>query len=352
MHSFNDRLGNIPSSLWRSITQIDEIKGRWSYGDGLGSQVLGRLKRSVLVTSTGASTRIEGARLSDEEVERVMRGLSVKKLADRDTQEVRGYYEALQLVFNSWGSLELSENHIKQLHSLLLQYTVKDKRHRGHYKTMDNQVEMRDQDGKAIEVLFETTPPYLTQKQMQELIDSTNDALVANRYHPLLVIGNFIVEFLKIHPFIDGNGRLSRILTNLLMLQAGYSYVPYVSQERLIEATKVDYYLGLRRSQKTFDSDREIIQPWLDFFIDMCQAQAERAMSLLSTNAVEALLSQSQLLVWNYLAHVDEAAPGEIADATRVPRPTVAQALGRLLELGKVERLGLGRATRYRKITD
>lgn len=350
MFSFDDRLRSISSSLWRNITQIDEIKGHWRYGAGLGAQTLSRLKRSVLVTSTGASTRIEGAHLSDEEVERLMRSLSVQKLADRDAQEVRGYYEALQLVFNSWRSLELSENHINQLHSLLLRYVVKDERHRGHFKTMENKVEMRDQAGRVLEVLFDTTPPYLTPKQMYELIDWTNDALNVSSHHPLLVIGNFIVEFLKIHPFMDGNGRLSRILTNFLMLRAGYDYVPFVSHEHLIEASKVDYYVALRRSQRTFGLDHETIQPWLDFFIGICHIQAEQAMSLLSADAVERLLSPRQLLVWNYLATVDEATPGEIANATDVPRPTVAQALAKLLELRKIERLGRGRATRYRKI--
>jgi Fic family protein len=352
MLSFDNRLDSIPDSLWRMITHIDEIKGQWSYGASLGTQALGRLKRSVLVTSTGASTRIEGARLSDEDVEGLMRGLSLQKLADRDTQEVRGYYEALRLVFDSWDNLELSENHIKQLHSLLLQYADKDQRHRGHYKTMDNKVEMRNEHGQAVGVVFDTTSPYLTPKKMQELVDWTNDALKSSSRHPLLVIGNFIVELLRVHPFLDGNGRLSRILTNLLMLRAGYSYVPFVSHERLVESSKVEYYLALRRSQKTFDSSRETIQPWLDFFIRACDAQAEQAMALLSADAIERLLSPSQLLVWNYLGAGDEAAPGKIASATGVPRSTVAQALDKLLELGKIERLGLGRATRYRRVAD
>lgn len=346
---FDQRLTNLPTNIWRLIARIDERKGQWRSAGMLSPQVLGRLQRSVLVTSTGASTRIEGARLSDEEVEQLMRGLAMRKLADRDAQEVRGYYEVLQLVFDSWASIELSENQIKQLHDLLLRYASKDERHRGGYKAMENKVEMTDNSGHVMGVLFETTPAYLTAKEMSELVTWTQEALEAGEHHPLLVIGNFVVEFLKIHPFLDGNGRLSRVLTNLLMLRAGYSYLPYVSHEHLIEASKTDYYLALRRSQTTFHTELETIQPWLEFFLHVCHIQAEQATQLLSVETVETQLSPSQQRVWEYLGGVTEAAPATISEATAVPRPTVAQALEKLVRMGGVERLGIGRATRYRR---
>jgi Fic family protein len=349
MNLFDKRIANLPVSLWQSIVQIDEIRGQWRQGTGLGPQVLGRLKRSVLVTSTGASTRIEGAKLSDEDVEHVMRGLSTQKLADRDAQEVRGYYEVLQFVFDSWESIELTENTIKQLHRQLLRHTPKDDRHRGQYKSLDNKVQAIDERGQVVDVLFDTTPAYLTAKQMAELVDWTNRALAEGRHHVLAIIAVFIVEFLKIHPFLDGNGRLSRILTNLLLLRAGYAFVPYVSHEHLIEQTKMDYYLALRRSQTTFGTGRETVLPWLEFFLNTCLTQAREAMDLLSAAAIQPLLSPSQRIVWDYLSSVTDAAPREIAVATGVPQPTVAQALAKFIKLGHVGRLGLGRATRYRR---
>ncbi len=303
-----------------------------------------------LVTSAGASTRIEGAQLSDEEVERLMRGLSSQRFTDRDAQEVQGYLETLQLVFDSWSSMPLSENTIKHLHGTLLRYTSKDVRHRGVYKTMDNRVQMTGPAGEVVEVLFDTTPPYLTAKQMGELVTWTDQELRAGGHHPLLVIANFVVEFLKIHPFLDGNGRLSRILSNLLMLRAGYRYMPFVSHEHLIEASKADYYVALRRSQITFGTERETIEPWSAYFLAVLLAQAEQAAALLSHEAIERLLSPSQLLVWRYLGAVGEAAPGRLAVAIGIPRPTVSQALDKLLRLGAIERLGLGRSTRYRKL--
>jgi len=347
---FNARVVNIPGGIWTKIAQIDELKGRWTGGVHLSPQVLGRLKQSVLITSTGASTRIEGAHLSDEDVEKLMHGISVQKFADRDKQEVRGYYELLQNVFEAWKRVRFSEGTIKHLHSELLKYVEKDKRHRGEYKKTENKVHMVDASGKSIAVLFDTTPAYLTPKEMQELVEWSRDALEKRNIHPLLVIGTFLVEFLLIHPFQDGNGRISRVLTNLLLLQSGYLYMPYVSHEKLVEDNKMDYYVALRKSQKTFKTGNEDILPWLDFFLSMILEQSKRAVALLSKETIEKLFSPKQLLVLDFFQKVDEVTPGELARKLKIARPTVNQVLTRLLQFKKVERIGLGRSTRYRKV--
>lgn len=348
---FDQRLQHVPAETTTTIAKIDELKGQWLGGARLSPQVLGRLKRSVLVTSTGASTRIEGAQLSDEDVEKVMRGLDIKRFAERDAQEVKGYYELLTNVFDSWQSATLSENTIKHWHKELLKYVEQDKAHRGDYKKHENKVEMIDEaTAKTVAVLFDTTSPYLTPKATQELVDWTTTALHNKRYHPLLVISNFMVEFLKIHPFSDGNGRLSRVLTNLLLLQAGYEYMPYVSHEKLVEDNKADYYIALRRSQQTIGTDQEDISPWLNFFLSVVLQQSRLAVDLLSGEAIDKLLTAKQLAVLEHLTQVTEASPGEIAKAANIAQPTVRQALDKLLKLKKIERLGQGRSTRYRKI--
>ncbi len=347
---FIRRLEKLPPEIWSRIIQIDELKGSWVTGARLNPVVLGRLKRSVLVTSTGASTRIEGARLSDEDIEKLMRGISIQKFADRDKQEVKGYYELLQNVFESWDTLRLTENTIKHFHKELLKYVEKDKRHRGGYKRTENKVHMIDAIGQSVGILFDTTPAYLTAKEMQELVEAFQNAFKEQKYHPLLIIGNFLVEFLLIHPFSDGNGRLSRILTNLLLLRHGYAYAPYVSHEKLIEDHKPDYYMALRKSQKTMRGKNPDITPWLEFFLSITHAQAKAAIELLSTENIDKLLSPKQMDVWKYLQKVQEATPGEISQQARVARPTVNQVLDKLLRLKKIERLGLGRTTRYRKI--
>jgi len=342
------RLNELPASIWQKITRIDELKGQWIGGVKLGPQVLGRLKRSVLVTSTGASTRIEGARLSDEDVEKLMRGINIQQFSDRDKQEVQGYYELLNNVFDSWDRLRFSEGLIKHFHKELLKYVDKDIRHRGEYKKQENQVHMIDEAGQSMGILFDTTPAYLTPKEMLELVEWTQAAINNNNHHPLLIITNFLVQFLQIHPFQDGNGRLSRILTNLLMLQAGYAYMPYASHEKVIEDNKPEYYLALRQSQKTFNTGQETILPWLAFFLDVTLHQSQTALELFSEENVEKLLSPRQLQVWQYMQGAVEVTPRELAENLGIPRPTINQVLDRLLALKRIERLGLGRGTRYR----
>lgn len=347
---FDKRLSRIPSEVLSKIAKIDEIKGRWVGGLQINPQTLGRLKRSVLVTSTGASTRIEGAKLTDKEIERLMQGVTPKKLADRDSQEVQGYYELLHNVFDSWKSIKFSESTVKHFHNQLLKYVKKDQRHRGDYKKTENTVEMFDQEGKRIGIVFQTTRAYLTPKEMQELMDWAIEALERKKYHPLLIIGNFVVEFLKIHPFQDGNGRVSRVLTNLLLLKEGYLYVPYVSHEKLVEDNKNSYYLALMKSQKSFGKRSEDIFIWLTFFLEILLTQSEMAIKLLESEDVERLLSPKQLEVWNYLQKVVEATPLDVSRETQIVKPTVVQALNRLLSYRKIERIGRGRGTRYRKL--
>jgi Fic family protein len=347
---FEARFTNIPAEIWSKIAKIDEMKGRWTGGVNLSPQILGRLKRSVLVTSAGASTRIEGSKLSDEEVEKLIQGIKVGKWKNRDEQEVSGYYELLKNVFDSWKALSFSESAIKHFHNEMLKYASKDERHKGDYKKIENDVKMYDENKNVIGVVFETVPAYLTPKKMQELVDWTKTALEEKKIHPLLAAGNFIVEFLNIHPFQDGNGRLSRILTNLLLLKEGYLYMPYISHEKFVEDNKNDYYIALRRSQKTFRKEDENIIAWLDFFLTMLLKQSEMAIKLLDSEQVEKLLSLKQLDVWNYLLGTTEATPSEIAEKTQVARPTVNQALTKLLKLKKIEKISSGRGTRYRKL--
>ena len=209
---------------------------------------------------------------------------------------------------------------------------------------------MIDEAGQSVGILFDTTPAYLTPKEMQELVEWTQIAFNNQSFHPLLIIANFLVQFLQIHPFQDGNGRISRILTNLLMLQAGYAYMPYVSHEKIVEDNKPEYYLALRQSQKTFNTDQESIVPWLEFFLDVSLHQSKMALDLFSEENVEKLLSPRQLEVWQYMQDAIEVTPRELAEKLGIPRPTINQVLDKLLDLEKIERLGFGRGTRYRMI--
>ena len=347
---FDHRIKNPDPHIVALLAEIDGIRGEFKSGLRMTPQAITNLRKSTLITSAGASNRIEGGKLNDEEVEKVMRGLAVSKFADRDSQEVQGYLETLQNVFDSFQTLPLRESVITSLHNQLLKYSHKDDTHRGGYKKKENTVGVLGPDGKVARIMFETTKAYLTPKEMQELVDWTADALEKNRFHQLLIIANFIVEFLKIHPFEDGNGRLSRVLTNLLLLRSGYQFVQYVSHEQIVERRKDEYYIALRKSQETFKTDHDTISPWLNFFLSVIKEQATKALAYLEEEKVEDMLSPKQYEVWRYISSVEQAAPGEIVKATNIALGTVRQALNSLVELGKVKRVGRGRATRYVKL--
>jgi Fic family protein len=256
--------------------EVDEFKGAWRSLSALAPERMNAVRRIATIESIGSSTRIEGSKLTDREVERLLANLGVERFSSRDEQEVAGYAEVMETVFRNWSEIPLTENHLKQLHRDLLRQSEKDRRHRGEYKTLSNDVGAFAADGNRIGTVFETATPFDTPMRMQELIAWWGEARELKRLHPLLVIAVFVVTFLEIHPFQDGNGRLSRILTNLLLLQAGYAYVPYSSLESVIENNKEAYYLALRQTQGTLRAAVPNWQPWLLFFLRALQQQKRR----------------------------------------------------------------------------
>jgi len=346
------RLQNVPgkdlTAILSKIAKIDEFKGWWRGTSTRNPQALGRLKRSIIVTSTGASTRIEGSQLSDKEVEKLLKGLKTSKIKDRDSQEVAGYAEVLQTVFDSYKDIPFTEGIILQFHAQLLRYSEKDKRQRGKYKSSPNKVVAFDPSGGQA-VLFNPTEPSLTPIEMRSLMEWARDNLKGNEFHPILIIANFIVEFLAIHPFHDGNGRLSRILTSLLLAKSGYTYMPYASLEKIIEDHKTEYYIALRTAQKDGKSPKAAMARWLHFFADVMVRQIEVLQSFLEVTPGDSLLSPNQLSTLALFEDTDELSTKLVADELGIPLVSAKQILNRLLELKIVKRLGAGRSTRYRK---
>lgn len=316
----------------------------------ISPQILGRLKTSVIITSSGASTRIEGSKLSDEEVMRLLRGLKTRTPVNRDEQEVAGYADLLGRIFDHYSDLKLTENNILNFHSILLDFSDKDTPHRGKYKTSDNKVTIQNDIGQT-SVLFKATKPYLVKSEMNDLMQWTEESFTSNALHPLLVIANFVFEFLAIHPFLDGNGRLNRSLTNLLLFRAGYSYVPYVALDEIIEDTKDKYYLALRETQKTYKTKNEDLSPWLNYFLDSLLSQGHKAIDLMENEKSEKLLSDNQRTV---LALFDEHESLSVSEIDillqkEIPVPTLKQLLAKLSSLKLIEKIGQGRATKYIK---
>ena len=347
----NQRLGQLTTKdvtqLLSKISKIEEFKGWWKGTTTLNPQALGRLKKSIVVTSTGASTRIEGSQLADKDVERLLKGLRVSKLKDRDSQEVAGYADVIQQVFDSYRGMSFSEGLILQLHGMLLKYSEKDKHRRGVYKTSPNRVVAFDKEGHE-NALFEPTPPHLTASEMRELLEWTRTQLKGEDHHPILVIALFVLEFLAIHPFHDGNGRLSRVLTNLLLAQAGYVYMPYASLEKIIEDHKVEYYLALRDGQKDIKSPKADASRWLHFFVDCMVRQIEVLKEFLAgASSKEELLSENQQRVLKLFDKYEEVTTRLVAEKLKLSPVTAKQVLGRLLELKLIQRQGAGRSVRY-----
>jgi len=338
----------ITPEILRLIAEIDEFKGAWTAIGRISPERLTALRHIATMESIGSSTRIEGAKLSDKEVAQLLTGLEAKKFASRDEEEVAGYAETMASIFANWQDIPLTENHIKQLHRDLLQYSSKDERHRGEYKTNTNHVEAFGADGDSLGVVFETASPFDTPRLMTELVEWTEANLATEDLHPLINIAIFIVVFLEIHPFQDGNGRVSRILTTLLLLRAGYVYVPYSSLETVIEQSKDAYYLGLRQTQVTIRTDAPNWQPWLSFFLKSLQQQKARLAKKIERERL--ILGDLPELSVQILELCRERGRVTVADAAKVTganRNTIKDHLKALTHAGHIERHGGGRGTWY-----
>lgn len=338
----------ITPEILNYIAEIDEFKGVWQYLGRLAPDRLSALKKVATIESIGSSTRIEGSKLSDREVEKLLSQVDLKSFESRDEQEVAGYAFACEKIFEYYRDIPLTENSIKQMHAWLLQYSAKDERHRGHYKKIPIRIEAFNEQGKSLGVIFETVSPLETPIRMQELISWTKNNLEERTLHPLVIIGLFVVIFLAIHPFQDGNGRLSRLMTTLLMMKAGYYYVPYSSLESIIEANKESYYLALQKSQISWLRNQQDWNPWLIFFLKCLQRQKThleikiarekmltQELPELPRHIIELLQSHGQLKI------------SEIEALTKANRNTLKKALASLVHTHYIVMHGKGKGSWY-----
>jgi Fic family protein len=330
------------------IAAIDEFKGAWRAIGRIAPERLSALRRVATIESAASSTRIEGAKLTDREVERLLSNLEIKSFATRDEQEVAGYADVMETVFAHWNQITLTENHIQQLHRDLLKYSSKDERHRGAYKTLRNDVEAFGPDGKRIGVVFETATPFDTPRLMSSLVAWTQQVLETEETHPLIAIAVFIVFLLAIHPFQDGNGRLARILTTLLLLRAGYEYVPYSSLESIIEHTQEAYYVDLRQTQVTITAEAPNWQPWVKYFLCALVEQKSRLEKKIERERIFLSdLPELSVRILELCRERGRVTIGDIAKITGISRNTIKDHVAALTEKGQLTRHGAGRGTWY-----
>ncbi len=338
----------ITSQVLTLIAELDEFKGAWRALGRLAPERLSSLRHIATIESIGSSTRIEGAKLSDREVELLLSNINIQSFATRDEQEVAGYAEVMETIFESWNAIDVTEIHIKQLHATLLKYSNKDARHRGDYKKLDNHVIARDENGKEIGVVFQTATPFDTPRLMEELVQWMHAVQKTREMHPLLAIAIFVVVFLAIHPFQDGNGRLSRVLTTLLLLRAGYAYVPYSSMESIIEHCKDSYYLALRRTQGKIRTDKPDWQPWTIYFLKTLKQQKDRLEKKIEREHILlGDLPELSVQILELCRERGRVTVGQIAKITGISRNTIKDHVSALTYKGHLTRRGAGRGVWY-----
>ena len=338
----------ISPELLRLFSDIDEFKGAWRALGSLAPDRLRALQHVATIESVGSSTRIEGSKLSDREVEKLLLAIDVQQPESRDEQEVAGYAQTIEVIFQAYADIPITENHIKQLHRDLLRFSQKDERHRGEYKKIANPVAAFNSSGQMVGVLLETASPFDTPRRMTELIDWLSEENELARLHPLIRIAVFIVAFLQIHPFQDGNGRLSRLLTTLLLLKAGYVYIPYCSLEHVIEERRDLYYLALRETQQTLQDPNPNWQPWLLFFARALQEQKSRlAIKVEEERVTTSRLSELAIAILAFVRDHGRVTPRDMVALGANPN-TVKVTLSKLVEKELLQRLGAGRSTWYK----
>ena len=330
------------------VARIDEFKGAWRALGTLAPERLSALRRVATIESIGSSTRIEGSKLTDREVEQLLANLEIKRFDTRDEQEVAGYAQVMDVVFNAWQDIPFTENYIKQLHQILLQHSEKDAWHRGQYKTNTNSVAAFDEHGQQIGIVFQTSSPFDTPRLMGELVSWVNAQRESKLLHPLLITAIFVVVFLEIHPFQDGNGRISRALTTLMLLQAGYAYVPYSSLESVVELNKETYYLALRQTQGTIRADAPNWQPWLVFFLRTLTEQVRRLEKKVEREQlILAKLPELSLQIMELVRERGRTTMAEIVRFTGANRNTLKHHLRKLVDLEHLAQHGSGRGAWY-----
>ncbi|MEB2846583.1 Fic family protein [Endobacterium cereale] len=348
METLNTTTIRITPEILSLIAEIDEFKGAWRAIGRIAPERLSSLRRVATIESVGSSTRIEGARLTDREVERLLANVRLGSFTTRDEQEVAGYAEVMETIFSAYDAISFTENHIRQLHRDLLAHSTKDERHRGAYKNLSNNVEAFNEQGESLGIVFATATPFDTPRRMEELLAWLDEQGREKRLHPLLVVAIFVVVFLEIHPFQDGNGRLSRILTTLLLLRAGYAYVPYSSLESIIEQSKEGYYISLRRTQGTIRSREPDWNPWIEFFLRALHRQKNRLEKKMERERI--ILADMPELSVMLLELAREHGRITVAEAARITdasRHTIKDHLKALVDQGHLVLHGAGRGAWY-----
>jgi Fic family protein len=336
------------------LSNIEKFQGQWE-GFYIAKEpaLIDSLTQTSVITSSGASTRIEGAILTDSQVaELIEKGCKISKMSSRSEREVAGYVNCLHYIYENYRILNISEHSIRELHQLMTSELLEDqlpKKQRGRYKDVPNHVIEKNLSTGEETIWFETTPPGpQTETAMHDLLSNYDEKIREIEVSKLILNAAFIVRFLAIHPFRDGNGRLSRLLTTLLMLKSGYTWCQFVSHEKVIEDNKERYYLSLRQTQSSFLTEKTDYNPWLEFFFTVLQKQTEIIKVELKKQEPVSELGKNEIKVYQIVSQNGPTGISYLETNVEMTRSGLKTLLARLVRKGFLLTIGRGKGTKYK----
>jgi Fic family protein len=336
---------SISPALLVAVRRIGEFRGREALYQSSAPQLLETLREAAIIASAESSNRIEGVEAPKERIEALVRHRETPR--NRSEQEIAGYREVLTTIHANWMNMPSTPNVVLQLHRDLYQFVPGQG---GYWKTVPNQIEERLSDG-TVRLRFETVPPHRTASAMEDLHERLNEEWEGGRTDHLLLVGAYVLDFLCIHPFLDGNGRMARLLTLFLLYRAGYGVGRYVSLEQVIEETRESYYDALLASSQGWHESRHSLLPWWEYFLGVAVLTAyrrldERLSGITSRRGAKQAMVEAAIRRlperFRY-GDIERACPG-------ISRPTIQRAMQRLREAGKIELVSRGRDAEWRKV--
>ena len=326
------------------LTRLHECRGRQELFIEAEPDILTALVEVAKIQSTGASNRIEGIYTTDDRLNALVQ--DKVKPRNRNEEEISGYRDVLTTIHESYEYIAPRPNNILQLHRDL--YSFSSSSVGGTYKNSDNIIAEKQSDGTDT-VRFRPVPAFQTTDAMQALCDRFNDAIEAGTYDPLLLMPMFILDFLCIHPFNDGNGRMSRLLTLLLLYRAGFIVGKYISIEMLIEKSKDSYYEALQASSHDWHEGDNDYLPFLKYMLGIIVKAYNEF-----ENRVEHLRHRKMSKADRIKDLIDRT-PGKISKkdiaqtCPDISVTTIERTLAELLTSGYIEKVGSGRSSAYVK---
>lgn len=333
---------NYSSDLVNKMNQIYNLRGKTDSYETDYRDTLDRLVEVAKVQSTSSSNRIEGIYTTDERMNKIMQDKTQPR--NRDEKEISGYRDVLKLIHEQYDYIPISVNSILEMHKRLFAYTGST--WGGNFKDSNNKIVTEYGNGKQ-EVRFNPPAAYLTPELVRNLCDSYNRAIKEGVFSPLLLSGAFIFDFVSIHPFNDGNGRMSRLLMLLTMYKAGFDVGKYISIEKSIEETKSSYYQALKDSSEQWMNNKNDYLPFLEYFLGIILKDYREFNERLS------MVNQSDLPVDQLVLKTIRQAlkPLSIKELNNfIPQYseiTIRRAVKKLRDANKLEKIGQARSTKY-----